>query len=86
MARRAYAVAPPPFVGDGSILVVRPFHGLTNSDAFFAFSDTGVRFGQVWTGTGAGGRWRLTRLSPPSIALIGRSPIEPALQLMLRTI
>ncbi|PMS21974.1 hypothetical protein C0Z18_05435 [Trinickia dabaoshanensis] len=35
------------FVGDGSILVARPFCGLTNSDAFFTFSDTRVRFGQV---------------------------------------
>jgi hypothetical protein len=47
---------PPAFVGDGSILVVRLFGGLTNSDAFFAFSDMRVRFGQVRCGAGMTGK------------------------------
>ncbi|TRX14837.1 hypothetical protein FNF07_26775 [Trinickia caryophylli] len=42
----------PAFVGNGSILAVRIFRELTNSDAFLAFCDTGVRFRQVRPHTG----------------------------------
>ncbi|MBA1361833.1 hypothetical protein FLK63_09110 [Burkholderia gladioli] len=47
---------------DGSILVVRIFCRLMNSDAFFAFSDMRVRFVQVGPQSPArpsfAGRWR----------------------------
>ncbi|PMS24278.1 hypothetical protein C0Z19_13415 [Trinickia soli] len=70
MARRIPVLRrPPAFVGDGSILVVRLFYGLTNSDAFFAFSDTRVRFGQV----GCVGRMRVP--SPR-----GQPCVEPAIR------